>query len=165
MERAPPSTPNAVLSASLRLIRAHRKMRTVDVAQAMNMAPRSYEHFESGAGRINIERIHRFAEVTDSDPHAILAALPLGSPEFALRCIDNKLATILYVVLQEFNDEAGDGIAELGARTIINTFTKALRDLANQSVRRDDLAEAWLEERRHRLVKPAREDGGAGGDG
>ena len=44
-------------------------MRTIDVAQGMNMALRSYEHFESGAGRINIERIHRFAEVTDSDPH------------------------------------------------------------------------------------------------
>ncbi|MDH8137275.1 hypothetical protein QIG53_27660, partial [Klebsiella pneumoniae] len=56
MEREPPSSPNAVLSASLRLIRAHRKMRTIDVAQGMNMAPRSYEHFESGAGRINLER-------------------------------------------------------------------------------------------------------------
>ncbi|WP_420469943.1 XRE family transcriptional regulator [Brevundimonas sp. FT23042] len=139
-------------------------MRAIDVAQAMNMAPRSYEHFESGAGRINIERIHRFAEVTDSDPHAILAALALGSPEFALRCADNKLATILCVVLQEFDLEAGDGIAELGGRTIINTFTKSMRDLANQSVRRDDLAEAWLEDRRHRLVTPARDDPSNGGD-
>lgn len=162
MERDPQPSPNAVLSASLRLIRAHRRMRTVDVAQAMNMAPRSYEHFESGAGRINLERIHRFAQVTDSDPHAILAALALGSPEFSLRCVDNKLATILVVVLQEFDLEAGDGIAELGARTIINTFTKAMRDLVNQSVKRDDLAEAWLEERRHRLVTPPREDGGSG---
>lgn len=67
-------TANAVLSSSLRLIRSHRRMRAADVAQGMNMALRSYEHFESGAGRINIERIHRFAEVTDSDPHGILAS-------------------------------------------------------------------------------------------
>ncbi|MGK2256819.1 MAG: transcriptional regulator with XRE-family HTH domain [Brevundimonas sp.] len=160
-----PDTPNAVLSAALRLIRADRRMRTADVARDMNMALRSYEHFESGAGRINLERIHRFAEVTDSDPHAILASLALGSPEFALRCVDNKLATILVVVLQEFDEEIGDGIAELDARTIINTFTKAMRDLASQSVRRDSLAEAWLDERRHRLVTPAREDTGNREDG
>jgi len=156
-------TPNAVLSAALRLIRAERRMRAADVARDMNMALRSYEHFESGAGRINIERVHRFAEVTDSDPHAILAALALGSPEFALRCIDNKLATILVVVLQEFDEEIGDGIAELDARTIINTFTKSMRDLAFQSVCRDSLAEAWLEERRHRLVQPTRDDGDTSG--
>ena len=35
-----------------------------------------------------------------------LAALALGSPAFALRCADNKLATILVVVLQEFDEEA-----------------------------------------------------------
>lgn len=161
MDSRQPQSPNAVLSSSLRLIRSHRRMRAVEVAQGMNMALRSYEHFESGAGRINIERIHRFAEVTNSDPHAILAALALGSPAFALRCADNKLATILAVVLQEFNEEAGDAIADLDARTIINTFTKTLKDLADQSVRRDAEAEAWLHERRNRLIAPAREDGGA----
>nr|WP_314121550.1 XRE family transcriptional regulator [uncultured Brevundimonas sp.] len=162
MDSAQPLSPNAVLSTSLRLIRSHRRMRTIDVATGMNMALRSYEHFESGAGRINIERIHRFADVTDSDPHAILAALALGSPAFALRCVDNKLATILAVVLQEFDEEAGDAISELDARTIINAFTKTLKDLAVQSVRKDAEAEAWLEERKARLMKPARDDGGEG---
>jgi hypothetical protein len=152
-------SPNAVLSASLRLIRSHRRMRTIDVAAGMNMALRSYEHFESGAGRINLERIHRFAEVTNSDAHAILAALAIGSPAFALRCADNKLATIIAVVLQEFDEEAGDAIADLDARTIINAFTKTLKDLADQSVRKDAEAEAWLAERKGRLMTPARDDG------
>lgn len=163
MEPRQISSPNAVLSSSLRLIRSHRRMRSADVAQGMNMALRSYEHFESGAGRINIERIHRFAEVTDSDPHAIIAALALGSPAFALRCSDNKLATILAVVLQEFDEEAGDAIVDLDARTIINAFTKTLKDLAAQSVRRDAEAEVWLEERRHRLMTPIRDDGSSEG--
>ena len=159
MDSQHPLTPNAVLSTSLRLIRTHRRMRTIDVAQGMNMALRSYEHFESGAGRINIERIHRFAEVTDSDPHGIIAALALGSPDFALRCADNKLATILVVVLQEFDEDAGDAINDLDARTLINTFTKTLRDLAVQSVHRDAEADAWLEERRTRLMRPIRDEG------
>lgn len=155
--RHPP--PNALLSQSLRLIRSHRRLRAADIAQRMNMALRSYEHFESGAGRLNVEKIHRFAEVTNSDPHAILVAISLGSPQFALRCADNKLATILVVGLQEFDEEVGDAIADLDARTIINTFTRSLRDLAAQSVRRDVEAEAWLSERTPRLITPARDEG------
>lgn len=148
----------AVLSSSLRLIRSRRRLRTLDVAGRMNMAVRSYEHFEAGAGRINLERIHRFAEVTDSDPHAIIAALALGSPEFAVRCMDNKLATILTIVLQEFDEETGDAIADLDGRTIINAFTRALRELADQAINREAEAQAWIDERRQRLVAPTRED-------
>jgi transcriptional regulator with XRE-family HTH domain len=162
MESADRQSQSETLSTALRLIRNHRRLRAADVAKSMNMALRSYEHFESGGGRINIERVHRFAEVTDSDPHAILAALALGSPAFALRCADNKLATILAVVLQEFDEEAGDAISELESLTIINTFTKALRELAAQSVRRESAAEAWLEERRHRLLSPASDDASTG---
>lgn len=166
MERADRQSQNETLSAALRLIRAHRRMKSADVARGMNMALRSYEHFEAGGGRINLERVHRFAEVTDSDPHAIMAALALGSPAFALRCADNKLMTIFTVAVQEFDAEVGDAIAELDARTIINTFTKALKDLAVQSVRRDSAADAWLEQRLRRLVSPANgEDEGPTGDG
>ncbi|UQV18934.1 XRE family transcriptional regulator [Brevundimonas albigilva] len=162
MESGDRQSQSETLSTALRLIRRHRRLRAADVAKAMNMALRSYEHFEAGGGRINIERIHRFAEVTNSDPHAIVAALALGSPAFALRCADNKLATILAVALQEFDEEAGDAIAELESLTIINTFTKALRELAAQSVRRDSAADAWLEERRHRLVSPVSDEPGSG---
>ena len=141
----------AVLSSSLRLIRSRRRLRTLDVAGRMNMAVRSYEHFEAGAGRINLERIHRFAEVTDSDPHAIIAALALGSPEFAVRCMDNKLATILTIVLQEFDEETGDAIADLDGRTIINAFTRTLRELADQAINREAEAQAWIDELRRNV--------------
>lgn len=165
METEQHPSPNAVLSASLRLIRSHRRLRAADVAQGMNMALRSYEHFEAGAGRINLERIHRFADVTDSDPHAIISALSLGSPAFALRSADNKLATILMVVLQEFDEEVGDAMAELDGRTIINAFTRTLKDLAGLAVTRDAHAEAWLEERRRRLVTPRSDDPSADDEG
>lgn len=165
METEQHPSPNAVLSASLRLIRSHRRLRAADVAQGMNMALRSYEHFEAGAGRINLERIHRFADVTDSDPHAIISALSLGSPAFAVRSADNKLATILMVVLQEFDEEVGDAMAELDGRTIINVFTRALKDLAGLAVTRDAHAETWLEERRRRLVTPGSDDPSADDEG
>lgn len=154
MDRADRQSQSETLSAALRLIRSHRRMKSADVAHGMNMALRSYEHFEAGGGRVNLDRIHRFAEVTDSDPYAILAALALGSPEFALRTTDNKLMTILMVALQEFDEELGDVLAELDARTIINTFTRALKDLALQSVRRDTAANAWLQQRLGKLISP-----------
>lgn len=165
MNRIERQSQSETLSAALRLIRTHRRMRTADIAQSMGMALRSYEHFEAGGGRVNLERIHRFAEVTDSDPYAILAALALGSPKFALRTADNKLMTILIVALQEFDEEVGDVLGELDARTIINTFTRALKELALQSVRRDSAANAWLQQRSGKLVSPAKgDDGGLSGD-
>ena len=154
MQGADRTSQSATLSAALRLIRGRRGLKAAEVAARMGMALRSYEHFEAGGGRINLERIHRFAEATDSDPHAILAALALGSPEFALRCADNQLMTILMVALQEFDEEVGGLIVELEARTIINVFTGALKDLGLQAARRDTAASAWLEERLGRLSSP-----------
>lgn len=156
MDSADRDAQSEILSAALRLIRTHKRMKTADVAARMNMALRSYEHFEAGGGRINLERIHRFADVTDSDAFAIQASLALGSPAFALRCADNKLMTILTVALQEFDEDVGDAIADLDARTIINAFTKTLQDLALQSVRHDSAANAWLQDRLGRLVSPVK---------
>lgn len=152
---------NDTLAASVRLIRTHRRMKTAEVAREMGMALRSYEHFEAGGGKVNLERIHRFAEVTKADPYAIIAALALGSPAFALRSADNKLMTILMVALQELDAEIGDAIADLDALLIINTFTKAMKELAAQSARREGTANAWLQARLGRLIPPNEGSGGA----
>lgn len=149
---------SATLSASLRLIRAHRRMRAIDVADAMGMRLQTYELFEAGKGKIHHERIHRFARVTDSDPYAIFTAMAFGSPEFALRAADNKLVEILVVALHALDDDMGDGIAELDGRTIINTVTRAFRELAVQAVRRDEAARLWLQQRLDKLIPPDASD-------
>lgn len=146
------------LSSGLRLIRAHRRMKAGEVAERMNMAQRSYEHFEAGAGRVNLERIHRFAEATDSDPYAIEASLSLGSPEFALRCADNKMMTVVMVALQDFNQDHGEVAAALDVRTLINAFNRVFRDLGELAVQRDREARAWLASGVDRLVKPDQPD-------
>src|SRR5690606_11073474 len=116
------------------LIRSQRRRKASEVADRMNMAQRSYEHFEAGAGRVNLERIHRFADATDSDPYALLASLGLGSPEFALRCADNKLMTIIMVALQDFDRDRGDVAAALDSRTLISAFDRAFKDLGDLAV-------------------------------
>ena len=59
MDPAERQSQSETLSSALRLIRTHRRMKSAEVAEAMGMALRSYEHFEAGGGRINLERIHR----------------------------------------------------------------------------------------------------------
>lgn len=146
---------NETLATALRLIRLHRRMKPADVAAAMGMPKRSYEHFEAGKGKLNPARVHRFAEVTDSDPYAILDSMALGSAAFALRCADNKAMLALRVALQEFDLDFGDAIMELDTRSLINAFTKVLKDLGLQAVRQDGAAKDWLEAGMERLVKPS----------
>ena len=158
MEPIDRQTQSQVLTAALRLIRKQRKLRAVDIADRMNMPLRSYEHFESGAGRVNLERLHRFAKATDSDPHALIASLALGSPEFALRCADNKLMTILMVALQDLDRDHGDALSALDARTLISAFTRAFSELGDLAERREQDARAWLEAGVERLTPPGSTD-------
>ncbi len=132
------------LKAALRAVRKRRRLRAADVADRLGMPLRSYEHFESGAGQLNLERLFQFAEATDSDGWAILLAAHLGKPDLAVRCADNKLVTILMLSLQDFDDELGDGLADLEAAAVIAGFGSAFRDLASHARRRKAEADAFL---------------------
>lgn len=132
------------VKAALRAVRKRRRLRAADVADRLGMPLRSYEHFESGAGQLNLERLFQFAEATDSDGWAILLAAHLGKPDLAIRCADNKLVTILMLSLQDFDDELGDGLADLEAAAVIAGFGSAFRDLARHARQRKADAEAFL---------------------
>lgn len=131
----------------MRLIRKARKVRSFDVAHEMNMPLRSYEYLESGKGRVSFERIMAFARATDVDGWALLASVPLGSPDFALRCADNKLMTILLVTMKELDDDLGNDITYLQPGTLIGAFTRLRNDLAQHVRKRDQFAETWLTEK------------------
>lgn len=139
--------PGEKLALVLRALRRRRGLRPRDVAEALQMPQRSYEHFESASGRLNPQRIHEFAEITNSDGFAILASLTLNSPEFALRCADNKLMTILMMALQDFDAKVGDDIGRLDARTLIGAFTRVFDELAVEARRGDGFVAAWREQR------------------
>ena len=141
----------ALLSSAFRTIRKARRMRTSEVAKVMDMPVRSYEHFESGQGRITYDRIMRFAEATNSDPVALLAVAPMGSAEFAERCADNKLMQIVLIALSELNEDLGADIVYLESGAIIGGMTRLCRDLAEHVRKRDTFAENWLEERTPRM--------------
>ena len=110
----------------------------------MNMPLRSYEHFEAGSGRLNLARVHLFADVLDADPFAVFAALDIGSPDFAVRCADNKFMTILMMALQEFDASAQDDIARLTASTLIAAFTRCFDELVVQARAEDEFVGRWM---------------------
>jgi len=141
----------ALLATALRAIRKSRRMRTSEIAQAMEMPVRSYEHFEAGQGRITYDRLLRFAEATNCDPVALLAVGPMQSPEFAERCADNKLMQIVMIALSELNDDLGEDIVYLESGAIIGGMTRLCRDLAEHVRKRDTFAETWLEQKAPRL--------------
>jgi|SRR5579859_108453 len=135
------------ISEILKSLRRKRGLRAVDVAQAMGMPLRSYEHFEAGAGRLNSERIHQFADAIGVDPFAIFAALDMGSSAFASRCADNKLMTVLIMTLQNFDAQAGDDISRLAASTLIAAFTRCFDELTSQANAQDAFVERWMAEK------------------
>lgn len=127
------------LSATLKAVRRRRGLTAAQTAAAMAMPLRSYEHFESGAGRLDLEKIARFAEALAADPFAILVAVQIGSPEFAARSADNKAMFALLIRLEEFAREMGDRLADLDAALVLSEMGEALDRMAQEVKRRGRL--------------------------
>jgi transcriptional regulator with XRE-family HTH domain len=146
MSGVPPDPPRdgELLSAAVKAVRRHRGLTTAEVAAAMNMALRTYERFESGATRLNLDHVHRFAAATNSDPYALILAVVIGSPEFARRSADNKMATILTIAVQRFDRTIQDRLLDLDARTLITAVT-GMFDTLLDGDETSEQAQAWLQ--------------------
>lgn len=134
----------AVLSAALRMIRRRRGLRAADVARAMNMPLRTYQHFEAGQSPFDLGRIRKFAEVTDSDPHGIVAAVMLRIPDLAVRTMDNKLVSVVMTSTRRFDERVGDGISKLEVGRLIATFRRAFGDLETELSDREAQVRDWF---------------------
>jgi len=132
-----------LLSEILRSVRKLRQKRAPEVAAAMGLRPRTYEHFEAGQGRLNIDRIHAFAELVGADPYAIVTALAISSPQFAVRTANNKLITMFLIALQGFDEQVGDAIANLDAYALTDAFTEMFDKLATTASAPDGMIQRW----------------------
>lgn len=139
------SSEHETLRAVLRAIRRRRGLGPRDVALAMGLPLRTYQHFEAGPSQFNLDRIKAFAKATDSDPYAILAAMMIGSPAFAVRTIDNKLISVLVEGLRHFDERLGDAIARLEVGRLIAAFLKAFDDLEGELRAQDAQTRLWMD--------------------
>ena len=125
----------AHLSQALKALRRRRGLTIPQMAKAMGMAVRSYEHFESGRPQLNIDRVHKAAEVLEADPYALLAAVDMGCPAFAVRCAGNQMMALIMFAAQDFNLAVGDDILLLDPATLMQHFERvfdALAEVARQ---------------------------------
>ena len=67
----------------------------------------------------------------------------IGSPEFARRSADNKMATILTVAVQRFDRTIQDRLLDLDARTLIAAVT-GMFDTLLDGDEASEQAQAWL---------------------
>jgi transcriptional regulator with XRE-family HTH domain len=125
-----------------------------DVAVAMGMPLRSYYSFESGAGPLDIAKLYRFAEATDSDASGILDALQLGSVDYALRCMNNKASAIQLASFRRFNERVGDRMTNIGPSQFIEAFKRPYDSLEEYADKRDQNTERWLAENLTKMTKP-----------
>ena len=118
----------------------------------------AYEYFESGKARLNVDRVHQVAKILNADPYAILAAIDIGSPAFALRTIENKMGTLWLMALLEFDATAQDNIARLAPAVLIAGFTKMFDELLFLAVESDASTQDWMSDKPLQAPKGEPED-------
>lgn len=142
------STPVAarspVLSQALKLVRRGRGLSAAEVAERMSLNIRTYRHFEAGKTYLDFNRIQAFALATDSDPHAILAAVMLETPAFAVHAIDNKVMSVIMAGVRRFEERVGERMAKIEVSRFISAFRRAFDDLETDLALRDTEARRWL---------------------
>jgi hypothetical protein len=137
------------LAATVRAVRLHRGVGVGEMADVMKMPLRSYQHFEAGRGRLNLDQLFEFAAATRSDPIALFKAVILDAPDLAIRSADNKLVAAMTHELEVFNDTCGDSIKTLRTRTIVEVFRKAFDTLEAEATQPDPTAQ-WIADRINR---------------
>ncbi len=139
-----PRERDEVLSSVLKAIRNYRRLTVQDVADRMGLQKRTYERFEAGEGLLKMARIFSFARATDSDPYALLVSVRLGSPDFALACIDNKLVALLVAHARELFRTEGAGLARLQPQVIVEALTVAFSTMGADLEQARSAAARWL---------------------
>lgn len=139
-----PRERDEALSCVLKAIRNHRGLTVQQVADRMSLNKRTYERFEAGEGFLKVGRIFAFATATDSDPYALWASVKLGTPDFALACIDSKLVLMFVAHARELFLKEGADLAKLQAAPIVEALTVAFTMLSAELERSRAAASRWL---------------------
>lgn len=156
---APPKLSDArAIGLAARAVRRARTMTAQQVADAMGLPLRTYEYFEAGSGRVNLDYVHRFAVATNCDPYALLLGPAINSTELARRTADTKMILIFLIALGEFESRMQDRLVALDPRILIEAFTEAFRKVEADSFARERETDAWLDAGRERLAGRPPED-------
>jgi len=71
-----------------------------------------------------------------------------------MRALENKGSTILWIAMQEFEEDVGDQMAVIPGSFVLETLRQAFNRLRDYLLKRDTSAERYLEEEIRRLYTP-----------
>lgn len=123
----------------MRAVRRHRGLSSAQAARLLGVPRRTYQFWEGGQGKIDLEKLDLFARAVNADPFALLLAAQFGSSEFAVRAAGNKAAMVLIIALEQFNADAGDRLAQLDTASLLSAMSEAFRKLLAELEARTDL--------------------------
>ncbi len=153
-----------LLSRALRSVRAIRKVRPRDLAAALGLSLRGYQHFEAGGGQLNIDHVMAFGRANDADPIGILAAVQIGKPEFAAWVAQNKAMIAFMITLQEFAEETGEAMSRVETTTWVSAYREMFKGLSEKALTAQAQNDAWLAQNAARLglggLPPDADEGG-----
>ncbi|HEX5262314.1 MAG TPA: helix-turn-helix transcriptional regulator [Phenylobacterium sp.] len=142
-----PATWGLRLTKALQAVRKARGLTAGQVADLMGMDRRNYTNFEAGKGRLNLTRLLSFAQVTDSDGWAILAAVLGGAEQLAPGAADNKMLLAFFLLLGEFEERFGGDLRLLDTADVVSAFSAAFKTLESVlAEKRARLPADWLRE-------------------
>lgn len=148
----PESKTNAsLLSRALRAVRAIRNVSSRELAKALGLSLRGYQHFEAGGGQLNFDHVMRFSRAMDCDPMGVLLAIRIGKPEFAAYVAQNKAMIAYVITLQEFVEETGEAIARLETTDWVSAYRETFKGLSAQAIAAQADHDAWLAQNSARI--------------
>jgi len=148
-----------LLSRALRAVRAIRKADSRDLAKALGLSLRGYQHFEAGGGQLNVDHVMRFSAKIDCDPIGVLSAVQIGKPEFAAWVAQNKAMIAFMMTLQEFAEDTGEAMARLETTTWVSAYQEMFKGLSDKALAAKAHNDAWMAQNATRLGLGARGSG------
>jgi transcriptional regulator with XRE-family HTH domain len=140
-----------LLSDALRAVRDIRKPTTQDLADALGLSRRGYQHFEAGGGKFNIDHVMAFARAIDCDPFGVMASVEIGRPEFAAWVAQNKAMIAFMITLREFADDTGEAMSRLETTTWVSAYRAMFKDLSEKARIAQAQNDTWLTENAAKL--------------
>jgi hypothetical protein len=140
-----------LLSHALRAVRAIRKAKPRELAKALGLSLRGYQHFEAGGGQLNVDHVMAFGRAIDCDPIGVLAAVQIGKPEFAAWVAQNKAMIAFMITLQEFAEETGEAMAVLETTTWVSAYREMFKGLSEKAAATQAQNDRWMAENAARL--------------
>jgi hypothetical protein len=135
----------ATLSRILKLFRKRAGLRSIEAAKLMNKGHRTYQRWESGYYGVEIEEVHRFAEIVHADPWGIIFAVEFGSVDFALDTSGNNAASLLLVALRRLHRRpGGKALRDLDPRSLLLTYTRGFDLLIKRAEEYAADLEQWM---------------------